>query len=155
VVQPQWYEDDEQLMAQLRAALAGSPPPPSVVAAAKAVYAWRTVDAELAELAHDSALDRELTAVRSETAALRTLTFECATLVVELGVTDDAIVGQLVPPQAAVIEVREPDRPPRTVQADDMGCFRLEAAPTGSFSLHVRTQLDGDVVTDWVSLRLG
>ncbi len=152
MLKPQWPEDDNALLAQLRAAMAGSGAPQSALTAAKAVYAWRTVDAELAELAHDSALDQELTMVRSETAAVRTLSFECGALAVELGVTDNAIMGQLVPPQTATIEVRQPDLPPTTVQADDLGCFRLETVPAGSFSLHVHTHIDGDVVTDWVSL---
>lgn len=156
MVQPQWHEDDDALQAQLRVAMAGAGPPQSVLAAAKGVYAWRTVDAELAELAHDSALDEELTVVRSETAAVRTLSFECGALAVELRIADNnAIVGQLVPSQTATIEVREPDRPPSTVLADDMGCFRLETVPAGSFSLHVHTDGDSDVVTDWVSLHLG
>jgi len=95
VVQPQWHEDDDALQAQLRVAMAGAGPPQSVLAAAKAVYAWRTVDAELAELAHDSALDEELTVVRSETAAVRTVSFECGALAVELRIADNAMVGQL------------------------------------------------------------
>ena len=50
-------------------------PFPSVLAAARGSFTWRTIDAELAELAYDSALDTErLTAVRSADTA-RLLTF--------------------------------------------------------------------------------
>ena len=40
----------ERLFEELRLAVAEETVPPEVVAAAKAVYSWRTIDAELAEL---------------------------------------------------------------------------------------------------------
>ena len=55
------HEADEQLMQLTALALSDQEAVPAeVVAAAKAAWTWRTIDAELAELAHDSSLDDAL-----------------------------------------------------------------------------------------------
>src|SRR4051794_41920885 len=72
------YED---LLAELRVAgLVVDPVPERVMFAAKASLSWRTIDAELAELTYDSALDDDrLSLVRGATAA-RMLTFSAGGL---------------------------------------------------------------------------
>ena len=73
--------DDDVLLDELRALVADDDPVPErVLAAARGSFTWRTIDAELAALVYDSALDAErLTAVRSAD-TVRLLTFETAEL---------------------------------------------------------------------------
>src|SRR5438093_422490 len=107
-----WWSDDDQLLAALDEALrAARAVPRGFVEAGKAAYTWRGVDAELAALTYDSALDqpRALAASRAEPAPLRALTFVSAELTVELEVTEDALLGQIVPAQPGEVEVRPAD----------------------------------------------
>ena len=77
---------DRALLVQLRDALeVADPVPDTVVSHAKSAFTWLTIDAELAALADDSLLAGP--AVRSAATA-RSLTFECATGVVVLEVSD-------------------------------------------------------------------
>lgn len=70
----QW-NDDDQLQVALGEAL--QDPPPSLLEAARGSYAWRTIDAELADLSHDSIMDGELVSgSRAEVATPRYLKFE-------------------------------------------------------------------------------
>ena len=87
----QCWDEDDPLLKQLRAAVrqAGTPTPP-MIAAGEAAFSWRTVDAELAALTHDSFAD-ESGLVRSS-AAPRSLVFEGRELSVELDQTDDGPV---------------------------------------------------------------
>ena len=53
-----WWDDDEELLALLRDALAEQRDVPArFVEAGKASYAWHSIDAELAALAYDSVAD--------------------------------------------------------------------------------------------------
>src|SRR5436309_2911374 len=78
-------EHYEDFLAELRlAGLVVDPVPERVTFAAKASLAWRTVDAELAELTYDSALDADrLTLVRGAAAA-RLLTFSASGLTADI-----------------------------------------------------------------------
>ena len=144
--------DDLALLAQVRAAVQEyDPVPPNVLAAAKASLTWRTVDAELAALAHDSAVDEELVAVRGD-APPRALTFTGPGLTVELEVRGDVLLGQLEPAAAAEVRLRTPGGPGAAVSADALGMFRLQPAPRGPVSLLVRVPGRGDVVTEWLVL---
>ena len=109
---------DEALLDSLRDLASRVDPVPAVVRArADASFRFASpanLDAELAQLTYDSLLDaEELRAVR--TRGVRQLTFEGPHLTVELQVRAGRsegpreLVGQLVPPQAAHIEVRLPD----------------------------------------------
>lgn len=74
-IEQRW--DDDRLVAELAAALAPPDVPAGVVEAAKAVYTWRTLDAQLAALAYDSAKSGEsLIGVRGGSAQPRSLAFE-------------------------------------------------------------------------------
>ena len=126
---------DEQLLAELRTALDLSDPPPERLATiAKAALTWRTIDAELAEIAFDSAHD--LTGVR-DTAVQRQVTFETDDLEIEIMMTDEAtrrVVGQLVPAAEATIVLiaGDDDEPSRiTTTSDHLGRFGFNDVPTG------------------------
>lgn len=146
------WEDDERLLRALQVAVRDAAPPPHrVVEAAKSVYTWRTVDAELAALAYDSAMDDLAGAVRSSS-PVRTLSFSADDVHVEVEVNDDGLVGQLVPAGAGRIELCTADGPVASVTADDLGCFCISPLPRGPVTL--RCQLDSGVViaTEWLPL---
>lgn len=105
---------DEALLAELGRVLhERAEPPPEVIASAKELFAWRTVDTELAALTYDSLLDEEPASVRSTSQALRTLTFDADGLTIELeidtGVTGRRLLGQLVPAEVDGLTVTSDD----------------------------------------------
>lgn len=142
---------DDQLLARLAALTRRlDPVPPAVAAAARGSFSWRTVDLELAELVFDSAEDGELVGVRSEGDG-RHLTFQGGDLTLEMEVSvGRGLVGQVVPPQPAAIEVRH--RFSTTVLvADHLGRFGTTALPSGPMSLHCRPESGlGAVASDWI-----
>src|SRR5438045_1899644 len=102
-------DEDNALLRELsRIVTAGDPVPTEVIAAAKASFTWRTIDAELAELAFDSLLDDDALLVRGADQP-RLLTFEGSSVTIELVVVTEAdsrrVIGQLVPVQQADVEV--------------------------------------------------
>jgi hypothetical protein len=126
--------------------------PAGVVAAAKASFAWRSIDDELASLVYDSADEPGLLAgVRGGSA--RQLTFSSDGLTIELEVDGPGrgLVGQLVPPQPAAIEVRHLDGS-SFVSADELGRFDLVQVPHGPVSLRCEAGAGGRIATDWVRL---
>jgi hypothetical protein len=145
---------DDALHADLQLAGRLDEVPAESVAAAKASFAWRTMDAELAELAADSAEEGKLLAGVRGPGAVRMLTFESPTLTVEVEVLEDGsrrrLVGQLVPPQAGRVEVRH-SRGTVTVAADDLGRFSVDDLAAGPLSLHCSGIAGGkEIATDWV-----
>src|ERR1700730_558499 len=118
----------EQLLGELREmGRAAAPVPPPVLFAAKGSLAWRRVDADLAELTSDSLLDDALAGLRSgDVARLVTFEAEDVSVEMEITVTGDSrqLIGQLVPPQAASVEVRS-EHGTVDVDADALGRFRL------------------------------
>jgi hypothetical protein len=150
--------EDEALLEELRgAARRFDPPPAPLLEAARASLTWRTVDAELAALRFDSVVDQALAAVRSAEGP-RLLTFAAPGLDIEVEVSPIGprrqLVGQLVPAQAARIDVRHAGGV-TTVQADQLGRFGVEAISAGPVSLrcHLATEPPTPpVVTEWISL---
>jgi hypothetical protein len=133
------------------------PPPPAVLEAARASLTWRTIDAELAALEFDSAVDQAAAAVRSGEGP-RLLTFSAPGLNIEVEVSPlgprRQLVGQLVPAQAARIDVRHAGGV-TTVQADQLGRFGVDAVSAGPVSLrcHLATVPPSPpVVTEWIPL---
>lgn len=148
-----WWSDDDQLLAAVGDALdAGRAVPEGFVEAGKAAWEWRDIDAELAALTFDSALDeRALPALtRAEPATLRTLTFTSPRLTIELEVTDDALLGQLVPPQPGELEVHTADSR-ATAGIDQHGYFVVQPVPPSPFRLSFRIG-EASVLTGWISL---
>jgi hypothetical protein len=148
---------EEQLLGELRAlARVADPVPPGVTFAAVGSLAWRRVDAELAELTFDSLLeDAALAGVRSAS-TVRLVTFEAGEVVVEVEITDAGdrrrLIGQLVPPQVARVEIRTQDSN-HEVDADELGRFAADGLPSGPASLRCRLSTSGQVVeTGWVVL---
>lgn len=120
--------DDADLLAELGNVLrAQSEPPADVLNAAREIYTWRTIDAELAALTFDSLIDVEPSRSRSGVQA-RSLTFEARLVTIELEVDSGPdgrrLLGQLVPPQTATIELRREDEVVAAT-ADEVGRFML------------------------------
>ncbi len=142
--------EDDLLLAELRAAVKRiDPVPVETVAAARSSFMWRTIDAELAQLAHDSVVDEP--ALTRGVAAPALLTFESAGLAVEVEIisADDVwqLHGQLLPAQGGEVEIRHPGGV-TSVWADDMGRFTADGLPSGPVSLRCRAG-DSAVDTDW------
>lgn len=130
------------------------PLPEHVLEAALGAFVWRTIDAELAELAADSSLTTS--SVRGDQSA-RLLTFESDNLTIEVEIAQTGstrrIVGQLVPPTPASIEVQTPDTTPVTVEADALGRFAVSDVPAGLMRLTVvRPGAEPHVTTRWASI---
>ena len=143
--------ESDDLLAELGRALPDRTLVEKVAQTGKGAYVWRTLDAELAALAFDS--DRSETgAVRGEAAGIRTLTFESGSLVVELGVAEGRLVGQLVPAGSYRMALHRIGREPVGVPVDDLGCFSIEPLPRGAFSLRIVTPEGVTVATGWVTL---
>jgi hypothetical protein len=154
--------DDDQLLAALRAALGAFDPPPSwCVELAKDSFALRTIDAELATLTEDSelvgmALIRSAD-VRSGSAP-RFAVFDADSLSVEIEVSSGSragswqLVGQLMPPAAADVEVRRPANDYTRVTSDDLGRFVVDQLPAGPLSLAIEVEGSHPVVTEWITV---
>jgi hypothetical protein len=143
---------DEQLLAELREALdTADQVPDGFVAAGKAAFAWRTVDAELAALAQEATDADALAGVRAERAAVRALSFLASDISIELEVTPDALLGQLVPARSGTIEVQTQEGGRQAVNVDESGWFSIRPLPSTMFRLHLQTAND-NVITEWVRL---
>ncbi|HVQ93159.1 MAG TPA: hypothetical protein VMU51_19130 [Mycobacteriales bacterium] len=154
-----WWDDDDALAAALDTALReASDVPAGFVAAGKAAFAWHGVDAELAQLRHDSATadpdEQYAAATRAgpdDPAVLRTLSFAADRLTVELDLTAEAVLGQIVPAQPGQVEVRAGDAAPGTVSIDEDGWFTIRPIPAGPFRLRCVTADGTAVLTGWIS----
>src|SRR3954452_9417959 len=125
--------DDELLAALGRALEQQEAVPDDVVAAAKASFAWRTIDAELAALTFDSVADAEaLAGVRAGGGGggPRALTFEHDDVIVEGEVTERGgrrtLVGHVAPAPLESVEVHQAGQAePLREDADALGRFRV------------------------------
>jgi hypothetical protein len=146
------WVNDERWMIMLREALEDQKKVPrNVIEAAYGAYAWRNIDAELAELTYDSRLeDPALAGVRSQQAPLRALTFASASLTIELEIESNSLLGQLVPPQPGEVLVSLKDGSRHSVAVDELGCFAIEPIPSLPFRLQVVGE--ASVATDWIAL---
>jgi hypothetical protein len=145
--------DDEELLAALRQALSSRRGvPPEFVEAGKNAFAWHNIDAELAQLTYDSIAAEPAGHTRAESASIRALTFTSARITIELEVTQDALVGQVVPAQAATIEVQAHEQADTQIASDEIGCFAVQPIPHGPFRLRCRAAGGIDVLTGWITL---
>jgi hypothetical protein len=145
------WDDDDRLLADLRAALqqAGAPTP-GMTAAGAAAYSWRTLDAELAVLSEESAAT-ESALVRGAPREPRTLEFRGARLSVELERTGTGLLGQLVPPTSGQVTLLGPGGELGRASADELGCFTLDHTSGGPVRVRCQTP-SGALVTEWFRL---
>jgi hypothetical protein len=88
----------------------------------------------------------------------RQLSFRASGLSIELEITGGGdyrrLLGQLIPRQAAVVEIRHADGI-TTVEADVLGRFSAEIVPPGQISLRCRLGAETDqspVMTGWITI---
>jgi hypothetical protein len=151
---PAAQPDDERLLALLgRALRARRAVPPEFVRAAKDAFAWHDIDAELAQLTYDSVHGPDLApATRAEDASIRALTFTSPRLTIELEVTAESLLGQIVPTQVATIEIQPRAGTQVAVASDEIGCFSIRPVPRGTFRLRCLAAGGIDVRTGWITL---
>ncbi len=149
-------ERDDELAGELRR-LADrlDPAPPELLAGAVAAFAWRDIDAELAELVFDSLLDTDEAALVRGSPDRRLVSFAGGGLTVDVEVTaagpERTIMGQIAPPQAGQVDLRR-GQETITLDADELGRFRSGPLPPGPLSLRLRPAGGAPVVTDWLAL---
>jgi hypothetical protein len=151
-------DPDEALLAELRRLAARVDPlPESLGHAARESLTWRRVDAELAELLADSVEDDSRLELVRAAGGPRSVSFEAAGLTIELEIIGagarKTIVGQLVPPSQAKIEVQS-SGPRATVSADEHGRFRAEGIPSGRLRLRLTDHPSAKrpVETSWIAV---
>ncbi len=152
----------DELLDELRALFARTDAVPDEVGEfARAALGFRRIDAELAELLADSALETDAMALaRSGSSGSRSLTFRAAELTVAVEVQADAgtriVLGQLVPaPPGTTVEAQAADGAVlATVQPDTLGRFRFALETVGRIRFRILAGGPGaaPVETSWVSL---
>jgi hypothetical protein len=146
---------DEQLLAALRQAVeARRGVPPEFIQAAKDAFAWHDIDAELAQLTYDSVrADAGAVALtRAEDASIRALTFSSPRLSIELEVTAESLLGQVIPIQVTTVQVQVQTGTGTVVSSDEIGCFSIQPVPRGPFRLRCLAPGGIDVRTGWITL---
>jgi hypothetical protein len=141
---PPTDSDDDALVGELRRVLAlVDPVPEPAQLAARLAIEWRSIDAELAALVHDSSTDVPALALRG-TAGPRALTFEALELTIEIetvpqgaGGDELRLVGQLIPAQVAQIAIHTGDDLVLR-HADERGRFDAAGLRPGPLSLRCR-----------------
>jgi hypothetical protein len=146
--------DDDQLLAALREALeADEAVPPEFIELGKSAYAWHNIDAELAQLTYDSSHEPDgALSLRAEAASIRALTFTSAHLTIELEVSEDSVLGQVIPAQSGMIEIQDRESTTACTEADEVGCFLIRPIPNSPFRLRFRTADGSDILTGSITL---
>jgi hypothetical protein len=143
--------DEDRLLDALKAALkARADVPPEFIQAGKDAYAWRTIDAELAQLTYDSTRDVSA-GMRSVPAAIQAMTFTSAHLTIELEVGDDCLHGQVIPTRPGTIEVQARTGAATVSRVDDLGSFRIQPVPPRPFRLSCVIPGGATVRTSWIT----
>lgn len=142
---------DEALMRELHDAVrAREAVPDRARDAARAAFAWRSIDAELLALTHDALAEAEaLVRASGDEPAPRILSFEAAGISLEVEISAEQLVGQLLPGAPGRITLESPQAPSVTVDLDDTGFFEFRKPPLGP----VRLRLDASgrrLTTSWV-----
>jgi hypothetical protein len=153
---------DDELLGELRRVMTEiDPEPGDVTAFAKAALDWRRIDAELAELLADSALETgSLAHTRAAPDRSRTVTFSTGDLEIDLEIQQAdsglLVLGLLAPPIAASIAVQRDDGwVAPTTETDELGRFRIEIASPGRIRLRITPADavgDATVETSWLAL---
>jgi hypothetical protein len=138
-----------------RLAQAAEPVPELLLESARAAFTLRTLDAELAELVHDSAVDPDLVLVRGPgDDAVRMLSFEHGSVAVDLQVSETPAGRELLGlVTGAVGDVEVEQAGGRTTVAlDDAGRFVVQGLATGPVRVHLHAEDGTAITTSWVTL---
>jgi hypothetical protein len=133
------------------------PVPPEATEFAQAALGWRRLDADLAELLADSALETDAVAL-ARGGEGRWLTFRADDLTIDVEIQADGdartLLGQLAPPPAAAtLELQSTDGTVvASVESDKLGRFRLSLDAEGHFRLRVLREGAAPVETSWFTV---
>jgi hypothetical protein len=147
-----WAGSDDSLLDRLRRLAAELDDSPEYVElSARAALATRRLDHQLAQLIADSTVVQ--TATRAGDSSIRLLTFETATISLELQVDEVAgrrsVRGHVT--GAAGEAVVETASGTRTAPIDDRGWFAFDDLPAGVIRIRLRAADGTGVTTGWVS----
>ncbi|HEV8569507.1 MAG TPA: hypothetical protein VGQ92_20910 [Actinoplanes sp.] len=87
----------------------------------------------------------------AQDASLRALTYATADLTIEIEITADAVLGQILPPQAGSASTYLAAGPVAETSVDDMGFFAIRPVPTSSFRLRCVTASGLDIMTGLIT----
>lgn len=145
---------DDELAGWLARAIAHADPVPAqLLDAARAAYGLRDLDARVAELVRDSAVDAPAALVRGD--GRRLLSFETGDIVIECEVRRHParvdVLGQLVGGTATSItaHVAASPRDPVQVPVDQDGQFSIHGLPDGVLRLGCQLTDGTVIVTSW------
>lgn len=140
---------DEELLAELREAVGEADQVTDRQReAARAAFTWRSVDAELAELLHDSAL--EPVTVRGDDSA-RTLSFASGPLTLEVEIDGDVLRGQVVGAAASSVVLQRAISDEQPLPVDPAGFFRVDGVGPGPLRFVVQAG-DWTLTSPWVAV---
>lgn len=146
-----WSE--ERLLAELKEAMrAARPVPAAVDEFAREIFDLVDVPGSVAELVFDSR-ETEPAGVRTAQPS-REMSFRAPGVEIEVTVLAEGlrhVVGQLIPPQRATVELMLRDER-RTAEADRLGRFSFDDVPAGPLSLQCVLEDDAATVvqTEWM-----
>jgi hypothetical protein len=148
-----WHDNDELFAALKEALREAEEVPPRLIEAGEAAFVWRSIDAELADLTYDSlALDAEpAAAMRAQDASLRALTYATADLTIEVEITTDAVLGQVLPPQPGSASIYLTSGAINETAVDEMGFFAIRPVPAKPFRLRCVTRAGLDILTGLIT----
>jgi hypothetical protein len=147
---------DDELEEELRQLAARlEPVPPELLRGAVGAFAWRDIDAELAELVFDSLLDAEEASLVRGSPDRRLVSFASGGLTIDVEVTSAGdtrtVLGQIAPPHRGAVDIRRRQETV-TVEADELGRFQAGPLAPGPLSIRLRPAVGSPVVTDWLAL---
>ncbi|MFI5908270.1 hypothetical protein [Dactylosporangium sp. NPDC051541] len=151
-------DDDDALMEELRRAAAVADPVPDLVLInARAAFATRDLDAQLAALVADSlAAAGEPAAVRGPGEGESLLLFAAGPAEIDLAVVERpgglTLIGQLTGAEPTGCELERGDGHREPVEVDELGRFLISGVPPGPLRLHCRVAPDNLVVTPWTNV---
>jgi hypothetical protein len=128
------------------------PVPPHVTEFAKAALSWRTIDAELAQLAHDSTDPATHPAMKS-TASARLVGFETGDWIIDLrhDAGTSELRGRIEPARSVEVQLHLTGAV-LTTETDDLGRFTFEGVEAGPVALVIRVAGGESVKSEWIFL---
>lgn len=142
-------EPDPAFEARVRLALADRVPD-DVVSRSRDLFAFASIDAELATLLAEESADLAGAGVRSAD-VVQTFTFVTDDVTIEVEHDGETLTGQLFPAGGAEVELLPAAGPALAAIANSVGAFAIRNVGQGSWSLVVRSAT-GAIRTPWFIL---
>lgn len=140
---------DRILMKALAEALGGVEPPADLNARCEGLLGWLDIDAELAELLDQSALDS--TGTRGPAGSTSNLEFTVAdgSCVIEVSTPEGVLRGQLLGGEAQQVVVRTSAGTSQSALIDELGAFEVSNPPSGTIRLEFELFDGRRIHSDW------